>query len=78
MLDALTGADADRPLHVATTPSFASNWLMPRLASFSAAHPDIDIMINPSPQITDPSPGGKHCGNKHKRACSDDFLSDHF
>ncbi|MGR3271155.1 LysR family transcriptional regulator [Thalassococcus profundi] len=58
VLDALTGADADRPLHVATTPSFASNWLMPRLASFSAAHPDIDIMINPSPQITDPSPGG--------------------
>lgn len=57
VIDALTGADADRPLHVATTPSFASNWLMPRLASFRAAHPEIDIMINPSPALTDPSPG---------------------
>lgn len=58
VIEALTGADAARPLHVATTPSFASNWLMPRLATFSAAHPDIDIMINPSPGLTDPAPGG--------------------
>lgn len=58
VIDALTGADADRPLQVATTPSFAAHWLMPRLAGFRAAHPGIDIMINPSPKITDPAPGG--------------------
>ncbi|MGY9046568.1 MAG: LysR family transcriptional regulator [Rhodobacterales bacterium] len=58
VIDALTGADADRPLQVATTPSFAAHWLMPRLAGFRAAHPEIDIMINPSPKMTNPAPGG--------------------
>ncbi|SNR63491.1 LysR family transcriptional regulator [Puniceibacterium sediminis] len=58
VIDALTGADADRPLHVATTPSFAAHWLMPRLAGFRAVHPGIDIMINPSPKMTNPTPGG--------------------
>ncbi|SMC50160.1 LysR family transcriptional regulator [Primorskyibacter flagellatus] len=57
-VEALTGAHASRALQVATTPSFASHWLMPRLASFRVAHPDIDIMINPSPALTDPTPGG--------------------
>ncbi len=57
-VDALTGADADRPLHVSTTPSFASNWLMPRLAGFRMKHPDIDIMIDPTPNMNDPTPGG--------------------
>jgi LysR family glycine cleavage system transcriptional activator len=57
-VEALTGADAGRALHVATTPGFASNWLMPRLASFRAAHPNVDIMINPSPALTNPAPGG--------------------
>ncbi|MDA7427368.1 LysR family transcriptional regulator [Primorskyibacter aestuariivivens] len=54
----LTGADAARPLHVSTTPSFASNWLMPRLAGFRSLHPDIDIMIDPNPALTNPQPGG--------------------
>lgn len=58
VIEALTGADADRPLQVATTPSFAAHWLMPRLASFRVAHPGIDIMINPSPKRTNPAPGG--------------------
>ena len=57
-LEALTGADADRPLQVACTPSFAASWLMPRLGQFRAAHPGIDMMINPSPARTDPAPGG--------------------
>lgn len=54
----LTGADAARPLHVSTTPSFAANWLMPRLGDFRQKHPEIDIMIDPNPGLTDPSPGG--------------------
>ncbi|ETX29872.1 LysR family transcriptional regulator [Roseivivax isoporae] len=57
-VEALTGADADRPLHVSTTPSFAANWLMPRLAGFRMAHPEIDIMIDPTPAMNDPVPGG--------------------
>lgn len=57
-VQALTGADADRPLQVACTPSFAAGWLMPRLARFRAEHPGLEMMILPSPARTDPSPGG--------------------
>jgi len=48
------GAAADRrPLRVTLTPMFAANWLMPRLADFRAAHPEIELMLNPSPERTD-------------------------
>lgn len=57
-VEALTGADAARALQVTTTPSFAANWLMPRLAGFRAAHPDTDIMISASATLSDPTPGG--------------------
>ncbi|AOJ84675.1 LysR family transcriptional regulator [Burkholderia savannae] len=32
-------------LTISTTPSFASRWLIPRLASFGDEHPDIDIRV---------------------------------
>lgn len=48
VVELLTGADAGRPLQITTTPSFASGWLMPRLADFRARHPDIDLAIDPS------------------------------
>lgn len=35
-------------LTVHSTPSFATQWLMPRLARFSAEHPDIDVRLNAS------------------------------
>ncbi|MDF0601067.1 LysR family transcriptional regulator [Psychromarinibacter sp. C21-152] len=57
-IEVLTGADADRPLQVTCTPSFADRWLMPRLAGFSEAHPDIHLMLNPTAQLADPAPGG--------------------
>ena len=55
---ALTGADADRPLQITATPQFAAAWLMPRLGDFQARHPDVDLLVNPSPQRCDPAPGG--------------------
>lgn len=58
VVDALTHADAVRPLHISCTPSFAANWLMPRLAGFRQIAPDIELMVNPSPALSDPSPGG--------------------
>ncbi len=58
MTETLTGADAGRPLQVTATPSFAAHWLMPRLADFRQSHPDIDIMIDPTPQIARLDPGG--------------------
>src|SRR5260370_22978176 len=35
-------------LTVHSTPSFATQWLMPRLARFSAMHSDIDVRLNAS------------------------------
>ena len=54
----LTGAEADRPLHVTTTPTFAASWLMPRLPDFRARHPEIDIMLDPSASLCPLEPGG--------------------
>ena len=57
-VEALTGADADRPLQVSTTPGFAGQWLMPRLSVFRETHPQIDIMIDPTPNMASLEPGG--------------------
>ena len=35
-----------------SSPSFATQWLMPRLARFSAQHPDIDVRLNTSSTTT--------------------------
>ncbi|MBV0910861.1 LysR family transcriptional regulator [Anianabacter salinae] len=57
-IDAMTGADADRPLQITTTPMFAASWLMPRLSDFRERHPEIDLMLNPSAQLVPLDPGG--------------------
>ena len=57
-LEALTGAEADRPLMITTTPSFASSWLMPRLARFREAHPEVSLMLDPSAKLAPLEPGG--------------------
>ncbi|MEM8823006.1 MAG: LysR family transcriptional regulator [Pseudomonadota bacterium] len=49
----LSGRNSARPLSVTTTPTFAENWLMPRLGAFWAHHPDVNVTINPSPEISD-------------------------
>ncbi len=54
----LTGRDADRPVQISTTPSFAAGWLMPRLAAFRDRHPEISLMIDPSPELRSLTPGG--------------------
>lgn len=45
----LTGAEADRPLRITTTSTFAGGWLLPRLPDFRAQHPGIDLVIDPTP-----------------------------
>ena len=49
----LIAHNADRPLHISMTPSFAVRWLMPRIASFRAENPDIELMLNPSVDLVD-------------------------
>lgn len=41
-----TRQHGDGPLTVAAPPSFASRWLVPRLAYFSSAHPEIELRIS--------------------------------
>ncbi len=47
-----------RPLQITTTPMFASAWLVPRLGGFRAAHPAIDLVIDPSPGLRPLEAGG--------------------
>ncbi|MGR3454839.1 LysR family transcriptional regulator [Pseudooceanicola sp.] len=58
VISELTGADAERPVQITTTPAFAANWLMPRLAAFRQKHPGISLMIDPAPEIRSMRPGG--------------------
>ena len=54
----LTGRDAERPIQVSTTPTFASSWLMPRLAGFRQKHPELSLMVDPTPELREIKPGG--------------------
>lgn len=49
LLDQNTG----RALRVALTPSFAANWLMPRIGRFWARHPDVALELIPSNDLVD-------------------------
>src|SRR5690348_10422810 len=40
-------------LTVSVAPSFAAKWLLPRLDSFQAKHPDIDVRVSASMQLVD-------------------------
>lgn len=50
-LSALTGADANRPLHISTTPMLAAAWLMPQLGCFHAEHPEINLILSTTPKV---------------------------
>ena len=45
--------DVERPLTVTVPPSFASTWLMPRLASYHRAHPEMEVRIDASNRVVD-------------------------
>ncbi len=50
---ALRARVAGRPLTIAVTPTFAENWLMPRLGRFWAAHPGVEIALRASGALAD-------------------------
>jgi LysR family glycine cleavage system transcriptional activator len=47
-----SGADSGK-LTVSVAPSFASKWLVPRLDSFQAQHPDIDVYVHADMAVVD-------------------------
>ena len=48
----------DRPVHVSLTSSFAASWLMPRLPTFRAMHPEVNLILNPTFEVVELHPGG--------------------
>lgn len=58
IVELLTEVEENRPLQISVTPSFASGWLMPRLADFRQRFPEIDLMIDPSAEVKTLEPGG--------------------
>ena len=41
------------PVRVTLTPTFAAQWLMPRLKSFWSAHPEVPISLHPEKRVID-------------------------
>jgi LysR family transcriptional regulator, glycine cleavage system transcriptional activator len=52
-IEALKAGEADRPVRVTLTASFAAQWLMPRLKDFWAKHPDIGLSMHPDNRVVD-------------------------
>ncbi|MGI9488864.1 MAG: transcriptional regulator GcvA [Geminicoccaceae bacterium] len=52
-------------LTVTATPSFASEWLVPRLGRLQCAHPAIDLRLNSSIRTVDLMREGFDCGIRH-------------
>jgi LysR family glycine cleavage system transcriptional activator len=46
-------ADQEGRLTIATTPSFAAQWLMPRLIRFLELHPELDVRLSTSNALVD-------------------------
>lgn len=57
-IDAVTGADAIRPVQITTSPAFAVMWLMSRIVDFQQQHPGIRLLLNPTSDIVELRPGG--------------------
>jgi LysR family transcriptional regulator, glycine cleavage system transcriptional activator len=54
-----------RPLSVTTTTSFASLWLIPRLAGFTRTHPGIDVRITADTRVQDLERDGLDLAIRH-------------
>lgn len=55
--DIIYGAAARQSLTVSAPPSFAVRWLVPRLARFSADHPEIELWVSADMQLADVAGG---------------------
>ncbi|HQR12555.1 MAG TPA: transcriptional regulator GcvA [Casimicrobiaceae bacterium] len=51
--EAVAGHSREPALTVSTTVSFAALWLIPRLASFRAAHPEIEVYVSADDRMVD-------------------------
>ena len=49
----IRAARQNQPLTIGMTPTFAENWLMPRIGAFWTEHPDIELALQPSYAVVD-------------------------
>ncbi|OYW62336.1 MAG: hypothetical protein B7Z10_08650 [Rhodobacterales bacterium 32-66-7] len=52
-VEALRSGEADQPVRVTLTASFAAQWLMPRLRDFWEQYPDIGLSLHPDNKVVD-------------------------
>lgn len=57
-VETLTEGDATRPVQITTSPAFAVEWLMPKIAEFQQQYPEITLMLNPTAEVIVMKPGG--------------------
>jgi LysR family glycine cleavage system transcriptional activator len=65
-----------KALVVASDVSFAALWLVPRLKRFLANHPDVDIIVDPDPRITDYAKGEADIGIRYGRGPWNDIAAE--
>ncbi|MEK7944442.1 LysR substrate-binding domain-containing protein [Pigmentiphaga sp. YJ18] len=56
---------ARKALTLSTVPSFAASWLVPRLGSFTARHPDIEVRVEASTGLADMRRDGVDIAIRH-------------
>jgi LysR family glycine cleavage system transcriptional activator len=61
----LKASAGDRPVRITLTPSFASQWLMPRLRDFWDQHPDIALSLHPDARVVDLRRDGMDVGLRY-------------
>jgi LysR family glycine cleavage system transcriptional activator len=66
-VEALRNPGADRPVKVTLSPSFAAQWLMPRLRDFWERHPDIGLSLHPDHRVVDLRREGMDLGIRYGR-----------
>ncbi len=74
---ATRGFGMDRPLQIATTPSFAENWLMPRIGAFWAEHPEIKLAMVPGYDLVNLKRDGFDMAIRYGRGGWDDVDSEY-
>lgn len=57
-LEMLDESQTQRPINITMTPAFAANWFIPKMEQLHSAHPEIDLMINPTAETIDLAQGG--------------------
>lgn len=57
-VNALRKEATERAVQVTMPPAFAISYLMPRISDFQREHPEVTLMLNPTAEIMELTPGG--------------------